>query len=152
MSRPAPARDGGGCWGCAGSLQGKRWHWGTKGALCQPGRFSSSIRSLFSLLLLQHSCSGAEVTPAVLGQSLEGGSALFWWGSDPAQTHLGGAFCTPNPAPTMLGDPEGRAGSRAGHSLGMEPASSAWLVSKAPWISDPPSPSRLCSVAWTQQS
>lgn len=38
----------------------------------------------------------------MLGQSLEGGSAVFWWGSD--------QICTPNPAPTMLGDPEGHAG------------------------------------------
>lgn len=39
----------------------------------------------------------------------------------------------------MLGDPEGRAGSQAGssHSLGMEPASSAWLVSKTPWTLKP---------------
>lgn len=177
MSGPAPARGGDGCWGCAGSPQGKvRSGEGGTGVHKPVGCSYNLCASREGFLhpsdpFVPSSPSGmaavaaevALVTLVVLGQPLEGGPAVFWWGLDPAQTCLGGfspcpelAGCVSVPQiqhPPCRGPPEGRAGSRAGtsHSLGMEPASSAWLVSKTPRTPKPlqPIPAALSSTDTT---
>lgn len=143
------------------------WDWATKacrfflqGALCQQGRFSSSSRSLCSLLPLRRGCGRSRGGPGDsggVGTTLGGRRSRVSVGLRPSTDtsagglspcpELAGCVCTPNPAPTAAGDPEGRAGS--GHSLGMEPASSsAWLVSKTPRTPKPlqPIPAALRST------